>query len=804
MRPDMSRSEARLPIGAEMHPTVAIFPGHLDSRSGMGHAIHATVQGVLDTLGEAAVLLTPAGRKAASLIDLYQAPSYEAKARHRLIRSVQRISPFAPMPWLAGPHDVFHSFGTSVRPRGTAKKLVMTLYDLGGRRWHDEERPPNWTGAALRHAACVTTISQFSKSEICTHFQLPADVVKVIYLGCDFDRFHSDGGKDDENSVCSVLKDDSRRPYIVCSGGQTERKNVSRLLEAFAKFSAGSRTQYMLVITGVDTTSPYGLRLLATAQVLGIIEQVRLPGYLPDVAVPALFRSAAAVAVPSLYEGFGLPVVQGMACGTPVLCSDSASLPEVAGEGAFVVNAKSVAALAAGLARITSDQPLREWLRHKGLERAATFTWERCVSETIGVYEDVARQGNERPAGGASYRLRTRPSAPSRRRILLLPSAFHPHKGGVEELTRQLALTYRRSGNPVLIVAPRWPRSLPSAEEFDEIRLRRIAMPMPSAHLRSLISFCLRSIPAGLHLLYIATRWRPDLVHVMCVGPNGLYALVLARCLRLPVIVTSQGEQTMDATGLYQRSRAQRWVLRRLLRRADAVTACSADALANLKRFGTWDVTSEVIPNGISPEEATLASEQSPHPRSYIFALGRQVQNKGFAILLKAFAFISNEYPDVDLILAGDGPEHQNLVRQADQLGLGGRVIFPGLIGRAAVATFFRHCRIFVLPSFREPFGMVVLEAMLAGKPLIATNAGGVPEFVIHEQTGLLVPPEVPDALANAMRRLLREPALAQRLAVAGQDVALSSYTWPRIAAQYMALYQSLRFSHQPAMPKLD
>src|SRR5205814_1225945 len=116
---------------------------------------------------------------------------------------------------------------------------------------------------------------------------------------------------------------------------------------------------------------------------------VILPGYLHDEVMPALYRCAKAVAAPSLYEGFGLPVVQAMACGTPVLASNASSLPEVAGDAALFVDATSTSELAGSLKRILSDDTLRAALRRKGLERAATFTWERCASEMIAIYEDV-------------------------------------------------------------------------------------------------------------------------------------------------------------------------------------------------------------------------------------------------------------------------------------------------------------------------------------------------------------------------------------------------------------------------------
>jgi glycogen synthase len=378
-------------------------------------------------------------------------------------------------------------------------------------------------------------------------------------------------------------------------------------------------------------------------------------------------------------------------------------------------------------------------------------------------------------------------------RILLCASAYHPHKGGVEEVVRQLARSYRQMGHRPIVVAPRWPRSLPASETVDGQFVLRLPMPMPSRHPRSTASFLLRFLPSAARALYIGTRWRPDLLHVHCVGPNGLYALILSHVLRVPLVVTSHGEQTMDATRLYERSAAQRWVLRRLLRRADAVTTCSTDALRNLAPYGPVPATAAPVPNGVDSAEFLHAALEPPHARPYIFAIGRHVWNKGFDVLLHAYAQLASDDPDLDLVVAGDGPQHQPLVGLASELGISDRVVFPGCTDRPATAAYFRHCRFFVLPSLHEPFGIVNLEAMAAGKAVIATRTGGVPEIVHDGQNGLLVPPGDADALAAAIASLLGNPEYAAALGEAGAQLVSEHYSWDKVAAAYLGVYDRAR-----------
>jgi glycosyltransferase involved in cell wall biosynthesis len=118
---------------------------------------------------------------------------------------------------------------------------------------------------------------------------------------------------------------------------------------------------------------------------LGIAERVRFTGYVADEDLPALLSGALAFVLPSLYEGFGMPVLEAMACGAPVLASNTSSLPEVAGDAALLVDPEDTAALATGLARLAADAELRAQLRARGLARAAEFTWDRCAEETLAV-----------------------------------------------------------------------------------------------------------------------------------------------------------------------------------------------------------------------------------------------------------------------------------------------------------------------------------------------------------------------------------------------------------------------------------
>lgn len=379
--------------------------------------------------------------------------------------------------------------------------------------------------------------------------------------------------------------------------------------------------------------------------------------------------------------------------------------------------------------------------------------------------------------------------------IAIFASAFHPHVGGVEELVRQLAHHLIRRGHSVIVVTNRWPRSLPEHEMLEGIPVYRIAMRTPGPGWKARLSHLLTHRAIVRRLLAILREHRIELLHIQCITSNGFYALHAKHALGLPLVVTTQGERTMDAAGLYQRVELMNRMLREVLGQANFLTACSQDTLDDMLRYFGKPITPapEVIYNGISLDD--FAQEMSrPHERPYVFAIGRLVKQKGFDVLLEAFA--RAEVSGMDLLIAGEGSEREALGGIADRLGLGSRVRFIGRADRPRAVSLFQHCAFFVLPSRLEPLGIVNLEAMAAGKAVIASRVGGVPEIVADGETGILCPPENVNALAQAIQSLASDPALCRRLGKAGHDRA-AHFTWPVVTEEYERIYREVSTAHR-------
>lgn len=364
-------------------------------------------------------------------------------------------------------------------------------------------------------------------------------------------------------------------------------------------------------------------------------------------------------------------------------------------------------------------------------------------------------------------------SGPSERlRIWLAPSAFHPSRGGVEELTLQLAREYIGRGHDVTVVVHHHPKDLPTSDVVEGVPVRRVDFDLPGSHPARLLRYPLEVRAAVTTLDALGPR--PDLVHVQCASNQVLALSLWSRLRKVPLVLTTQGEVTMDAGRIYQRSAQIRAVLRLGSRRASALTACSRRAGDDAATVAGRFAGCEVVPNGVDPEQWTV----TPLPDAPVYAAwGRHVPQKGLDLLIRAFARVREELPDARLLIGGDGPEHERLRALA-----GPGVELVGPLDRAGVQRLLESARVAVVPSRLEPFGIVAVEAMAAGRGVVWSTNGG-----LADATGGLgwgADPTDISALDEAMLTAHREP-LDPSVARAHAE----SLTWQRIADRYLELY---------------
>jgi glycogen(starch) synthase len=377
-------------------------------------------------------------------------------------------------------------------------------------------------------------------------------------------------------------------------------------------------------------------------------------------------------------------------------------------------------------------------------------------------------------------------------RIVIFASAYAPAIGGVEELTHHLASHLVATGDEVEVWTNRHPAELPARETIDGIHVRRFDLPLPRARPADAARAASRALTSVRGMRRRLRARDADVIHVQCFSSNGIYSTALSHWSRVPLVVSLQGETLMDDNDVYDHSVLLRSGLRMGLRRARAVTACSQFALDDASaRFGLAPGVGLVVPNGVETTDAPREVDaQLPFDR-FVFAVGRAVEKKGFDLLVRSFAQIAERHPDVGLVIGGDGAARPGLISLARELGIADHVHLPGRLSREQVASTMRKAELFVLPSRVEPFGIVVLEALHAGRPVVVSSRGGAPEIVRDEREGLVVDPFDTEALGAAIGRLLEDRALAERLAQAGRARA-EEYSWSAITQRYREIYRSV------------
>ena len=231
---------------------------------------------------------------------------------------------------------------------------------------------------AVKRAVHITTPSAFSRDRICERFDVPPERVTVVPLGVSPVWFTA--GDQEEEAVRGAGVD---RPYVLAVGAVSARKNYDRLLEAWSLVE-GRLGDVELVVVGRS-----GLKFSNAAGGFTAPHRVRYLPHVSDETLRALYANAMAFLYPSLYEGFGLPLLEAMAAGTPVLTSNVTSMPEVSDGAALLVDPLSTESIADGIWRLCSDAGLRDTLRAKGRARAAACTWERSAAMTLRVLEQV-------------------------------------------------------------------------------------------------------------------------------------------------------------------------------------------------------------------------------------------------------------------------------------------------------------------------------------------------------------------------------------------------------------------------------
>lgn len=302
---------------------------------------------------------------------------------HRLNVPWPRVSWFT-----GGPLDLFHATDFVLAPHG-ARRAVLTVHDLAFHFYPDAAMPSLHhylnvvVPRSVHRADHLIADSHHTAHDLHAVWDVSPDRITVVQGAVDSTRFQP---VTDPARLMAVRQkyQAGKGPFILAVSRLEPRKNHARLIEAFHLARQEAKLPHRLIIGGAKGWLYDSI--FAAIEKFGLQDVVHLPGFVADEDLPALYSAAEFVAYPSLYEGFGLPIIEALACGTPVLTADNSCLPEAGGPGAIYVNALDTASIAQGIIRLAEDQALRQTLAHAGKQHAATFTWERSARQLLDAY----------------------------------------------------------------------------------------------------------------------------------------------------------------------------------------------------------------------------------------------------------------------------------------------------------------------------------------------------------------------------------------------------------------------------------
>ena len=320
-------------------------------------------------------------------------PNFESKFirfPNKLLNLMWATVKLPKVDWFVGSVDVYHSptFCLNALARG---KSLITIHDLNflayrkfairSGRWHYAFKIRNYA----EKVDAIIADSESTRSEIIKYLKIPEEKIHVIYLGCS-PAFQPLSSSETKQKI--MEKYQIKGDFILYVGTLEPRKNLRGLIQAYANSRA--KDDFRLVLAGGKGWKYKHIFRLVNQ--LKLQDRVIFCGYVPDSDLPALYNSASVFVYPSFYEGFGLPPLEAMTCGTPVIVSHTTSLPEVVGDAGIYVDPFDIEQISLSIDTVLSDTKLCQTLREQGLKRAKLFSWEKTARETLKLYQQLASQ----------------------------------------------------------------------------------------------------------------------------------------------------------------------------------------------------------------------------------------------------------------------------------------------------------------------------------------------------------------------------------------------------------------------------
>jgi glycosyltransferase involved in cell wall biosynthesis len=732
-----------------------------------------------------------------------------------------------PIDWIIGACDVVHYPSFVMHPQRHGARVV-TIHDLMPLT-HPGHYPSSdcsdyWREVpkAVKRADAIVAVSHYTKAQIVGHFKVPEDRVAVVHHGVHA-RFRA-ATAEEVAAVRARYRLPSR--YVLFVGSEETRKNVPLLIDAARIWRARGATDIAVVLAGKPSWGSGAIvKRVAACGLQGTVHRL---GHIAGRDLPALYSGAEAFVLPSIAEGFGMPLLEAMACATPVIAADTTSLPEVVGDAGLLFDPYRAADLADCVARVAGDRALKERLIERGLTRAREFTWERAAYETLAVYRDAADRvrGSRRAARKSTDpAARRSPSpAPNNRRAPGRQALGAPTARAVSAVPPLGA-----SGQAVHHCPHRAGGKVGPARLRIGVDARDLLVAQPTGVERMVSHFVrhLAAFTACDFVLFLDAQPPADLAagtrHEVVIAPRRfgpLHALVdtwvtlqLPRLLRehridafitlntkfpiaggVPAFATVHGVEWFfypEGYRLVERIKQRAW-FELCTRWCTGIITFTQNSRRDILHIRpSCRVPICVVPEGCDPvfrpstadEAAIDVAARHGLDAPYILSVGSLVPRKNIDGLLRSYARLTAhlDLPH-SLVLAGKPGWRANGLRElAGQLGVADRVRFLGFVPDADLVRLYQHAALFVYPSKYEGFGLPLLEAMSCGVPVVTADRSATAE--VAGNAALLVDPFSVADLAQGLERALTDHELRAELISAGHARA-AEHSWTRMTEE--------------------
>lgn len=377
---------------------------------------------------------------------------------------------------------------------------------------------------------------------------------------------------------------------------------------------------------------------------------------------------------------------------------------------------------------------------------------------------------------------------------ILIVTPWDQEYGGVASVVGNLALQMQKKGHNVLFFHPGASDSLErtiTKWNFQGYKLRLRSPFLPNRPIKSVLAFCIYLFRTLRQLYGVLSKNRIHVVNIHYPGEGYVYFALLRKLCSLKLVISVHGADLFpDGKKREAYSRA----LQFLMNSADLLVTSSRNMLQDvLAIFPKLAPKSCFIHNAVNMDEFEPGGLFQPAAvKEYILCVATHKYKKGLDILIRAFKELSRIHSQAELWLVGNGPMKEELEALTRELGLSSRIMFLGPRNRDEVRKLMQGCALFVLPSRAEPFGVVITEALANHKPVVATAVGGIREIIQNGVTGILVEPDNPHAMSEAMQAVLENEELRDRLAINGYESVKRHFQWEIAGTRYESAFSGL------------